>query len=101
MNSDDWALLGDADDPSHPWAILGGHGSEFDSDGMFLIGEGTEVETKGVISIDLVSSTIPPEKIEEIKLELEDDIVPAYFRINLGYVAGDGHFEIYADGIIE
>jgi hypothetical protein len=83
---DDFILCGDGTTPeSFYWAAMGVDGID-DALGISLIGEGDEVEITGNIYIDLggiVAADVILRIIDDIK-----NIVPAYFRIKLGYVTG-------------
>jgi hypothetical protein len=89
---DDWILCGDGLTPSaFYWAALGVDGVD-DGLGISLIGEGDEVEITGNIYIDLggsVAASVIDRIIEDIQ-----NIVPAYFRIKLGYVSGTTFIEL-------
>ena len=104
QSADDWILTGDGqieiDNPD--WSILGGD-AIFD-DGFSLIGDGTEVELWGNIYIDLHyginTAVLTSDQILQIVTAIQDDIVPAYFRVYLGFVPVGGGFTTYANGTI-
>lgn len=102
---DDWILVGDGLTPTEfYWAALGSDGID-DNLGISLIGEGTEIEVAGNIFIDahqgINVSTLTPDQINQIVQELKDDVVPAYYRVYIGYVNVSGQFVIYSGGTIE
>jgi phage tail-like protein len=87
-DSDDWVLIGNTISGGDYWSILGGYPDErygirlfsgTGADGMMLIGG------KGYIYIDLNSSEIPEYIIQGIRNTLIA-MVPAYFRVFLGYI---------------
>jgi hypothetical protein len=104
QSADDWIMTGDGmievDNPD--WSILGGD-VVFD-DGFSLIGDGTEIELWGNIYIDLHygihTAVLTADQIIQIVTAIQDDIVPAYFRIYLGYVPVAGGFQVYTGGTI-
>jgi hypothetical protein len=100
----DWILVGDGTTPTDfYWASMGADGIDLDL-GLDLIGEGTEIEIAGNIFIDLHegvnTDVLTAEQIAHIVTDLETDVVPAYFIVNLGYVNVTGQFIIYSGGII-
>ncbi len=96
VGSDEWIMSGDGGTPtSYFWSILGGDGIT-DDYGIRLIGESTEEIFKGVVLIDVDSSTLTADEVENLKLNIEDS-VPAYFIIYLGYISG-GSFVKYSNG---
>lgn len=98
VGTDDWILVGDGSTPTdYYWAAMGADGID-DGLGISLIGDGTEIEIKGNIYIDVDDSTLTADQVEELKQEL-DDTIPAYYRIFLGYISA-GQFITYANGII-
>ena len=100
-DADDWILVGDGLTPAtHYWAALGVDGID-DSLGISLIGEGTEVEIAGNIYIDVDNDSLTQDEVDQIVLELSEDIVPAYYIVNIGYLDGTGAFVIYSGGIIQ
>jgi len=88
---DDWILCGDGLTPSaFYWAAMGVDGID-DGLGISLIGNGDEVEITGNIYIDfgaMVLADILAQVIDDIQ-----NIVPAYFRIILGYTSGTTFIE--------
>lgn len=97
---DDWILIGDGNTPTaFYWSALGADGID-DQLGISLIGAGTEVEVAGNIYIDVDNSGLSAAEVQQIVNDLEFDIVPAYYIVNIGYVDGTGAFIIYANGII-
>lgn len=98
LDSDDWIMLGDYDDPSYYWGTMGIDGID-DSLGLALTGEGTEIVIAGNIYIDchdgINVSTLTVEQIAQIVDEIAFDVIPAYMRIYLGYIDVTGAFVIY------
>jgi hypothetical protein len=91
-DGDDWVLVGAAISGGAYWSILGGEhpGEKYgirlfsgtSADGVTLIGG------KGYIYIDLNSSEIAEDIIQGIR-ETLITMVPAYFRVFLGYIEND------------
>jgi hypothetical protein len=91
-DGDDWVLVGADISGGAYWSILGGESpggkygirlfSGTSADGVTLIGG------KGYIYIDLASPTIPDNIIQGIR-ETLISMVPAYFRVFLGYTEAD------------
>ena len=101
---DDWILVGDGLTPAaFYWAALGVDNIDLDL-GIALIGEGTEVEVAGNIFINahdgITVATLTADQVTQIVQELQDDVVPAYYIVNIGYVNTSGQFIIYSGGII-
>ena len=95
IDSADWILLaGESDDPDNYWATLGVDGID-DNLGIDLSGDFTEITEAGNIYIDTDNDSLTSDQIDQIVIELQDDIVPAYMRIYLGYVDGTGSFVLY------
>jgi len=67
--------------------------------GIDLIGAGDEIEIAGNIYIDVDNKILTYDEVEQIKLSLED-VVPAYYRVFLGYFNTSGQFIVYPNGII-
>jgi hypothetical protein len=103
VDSDDWILLGDSDDPDYYWATMGADGID-NNLGLALVGEGTEIYIAGNIYIDchygVHTPVLTAAQIAHIVLEIQYDVIPAYFIINLGYIDTGGSFVIYAGGTI-
>jgi len=98
VGTDDWILCGDGMTPSsYYWSAFGADGVDLEL-GISLIGAGTEIEVKGNIYIDIDSSVLTSDQVEELKIELADSI-PAYYRVFLGYLTGT-IFTQYANGVI-
>jgi len=95
ISGDDWILVGDGLTPSsYYWASLGC--DDIDADlGIALVGSGDEIVIAGNIYIDVDNNSLTANQIDQIRLELETDIVPAYMRIFIGYIDGTGNFIIY------
>jgi hypothetical protein len=83
---DDWILPGDGTTPTgYYWAAMGSDGID-DGLGISLIGAGDEVEITGNVYIDfgaMVTTEILAQVLDDIQ-----NIVPAYFRVILGYTSG-------------
>jgi phage tail-like protein len=67
--------------------------------GILLIGSGYEFEIAGNVYVDLGISTLTAEQVAQVIAAIANEIVPAYFRVTLGYVTA-GQFTAYAGGII-
>lgn len=89
---DDFIICGDGLCPSaYYWSAVGVDGIDDDL-GISIVGEGDEIEVLGNIYIDiggLISAAIITQVIENIKT-----IVPAYFRIILGYISAGKFVEL-------
>lgn len=89
---DDFIICGDGLCPSaYYWGAVGVDGIDDDL-GISIVGEGDEIEVLGNIYIDvggLISAAIITQVIENIKT-----IVPAYFRIILGYISAGKFVEL-------
>lgn len=105
VDTDDWILGGDGIviDSSYYWATMGADGLDLDL-GLALIGAGDEVEVAGNIYIDLhegvFTAVLTVDQITQIVTEIEDDVVPGYFRVHLGYINTTGQFIVYSGGVI-
>jgi len=99
-DSDDWILGGDGItiQATSYWATMGADGIDADL-GLSLIGLGDEIEIAGNVYIDVDSSTLTAAQVQQIVDALERDVVPAYYRVYLGYVSA-GQFIVYAGGTI-
>jgi hypothetical protein len=98
-DTDDWIWLGkEASDPSFYWATFGTDAIDDDL-GIWIVGEMDEFVVAGNIYIDLKSSTLTAQQIQDIRDALETDVAPAYYILYLGYVSA-GVFVVYANGII-
>lgn len=92
----DWILTGDGNTPpTYYWATFGGDGID-DELGMDFIGVGTEIEIAGNIYIDVDNASLTTEQIDQLVAELENNVVPAYYRIFLGYINVSDEFVTYA-----
>ena len=91
----DWILGGDGGTipPDSYYATLGIDGID-DRLGIDLLGEGNEIEIIGNIYIDVDNSALTQEQIDEMVAEITNDIIPAYFIVNLGYISA-GTFVSY------
>jgi len=95
FSGDDWILVGDGlTPPAYYWAALGADGID-DELGIALIGAGDEMEIAGNIYIDVDNDSLTAQEVENMVQELEEDIVPAYIRVILGYVNVGGQFIEY------
>lgn len=95
VTGDDFIIVGDGNTPDdYYWSVMGIDGIDLDQ-GISVIGSGDEIEIAGNIYIDVDNDSLTQEQLDKIILELEDDIAPSYYRIFLGYVDGDGNFEVY------
>lgn len=93
--NDDWIVPGDGLTPSaFYWATMGTDGVDDDL-GIAIIGEGNEIEISGNIYIDVDNDSLTSDQVDQIVLELEEDIAPAYYRIFIGYVNVSGQFITY------
>lgn len=93
-----WRFIGDGTTPTgHIYASLGGDGINTDW-GLRLGGSGSDIWDKGSVRIDVDSSTLTSDQVEELKLEIEDSI-PCYFIAYLGYLVA-GSFVSYPNGQI-
>lgn len=96
FSGDDWILVGDGETPTaYYWSTMGYDGIDTDY-GLSLIGEGDEVEIAGNIYIDVDNNSLTADEIDQIVLELETDIAPAYFQVFIGYIDVGGNFVVYA-----
>jgi len=91
-----WLVVGAADDPTDWMATVGGDGT---IGGLLLVGTGTEPELPGNVYVDVGTAGLTAAQIAALVYELELDVVPAYFRMFLGYVSG-GEFVVYPGGQI-
>ena len=93
-----WILMGSATDRSGTnWGILGADGTAI-TYGMDLVGEGAEVNTPGVTLVDVGTSGLSAAQVSEIVTTIAP-LVPAYFRLILGYLTGTT-FTAYSGGTI-
>jgi phage tail-like protein len=95
---DDWILCGDGViEAGSSFAILGGDGTA--PYGMLLVGDGTEVVVKGNVYVDchygIYTAVLTAGQIAELILQLQNDIVPAYMNVYLGYIDAGGAFALY------
>lgn len=103
--SDDWILCGDGvtGTSSDYWGSMGVDGVD-DNLGLALIGDGTEWEVKGNVYINLhyghYTAILSSDIIAEIITQIQDEVVPAYFRVYLGYIDVSGKFNLYPNGTI-
>lgn len=103
IDSSDWIMLGNSDDPDYYWGTMGVDGVD-DSLGLDLIGAGTEIVISGNIYIDchygIHTSTLTSDQIAQIVMEIAFDVIPAYYKIYLGYYDVIGAFNVYPGGTI-
>jgi len=100
---DDWILTGNGElEQSSNWAILGGDGEH--PYGMYLIGEGSEIEIPGNIYVNchfgIYTVVLTNEQVFKMVSDLKTFALPAYMRIYLGYLDESGVFIIYEGGTI-
>ena len=105
VGNDDWIITGDGLTPStFFWGTMGADGID-DELGLSLVGEGTEIEIQGNIFINahdgITVATLTAAQVDQIVSELENEVAPAYFIINIGYIDTTGAFVTYAGGIIK
>ena len=85
------------------WGTIGTDGIDMNT-GLDLWISGQELQLAGNIPIDchygIHISTLTASQISDIVLEIENDVVPAYMRVFLGYVDVSGNFITYTNGII-
>ena len=103
---DDAILCGDGIvpyDSAAYWFALGCDGLD-DGLGVRLLTDGTEVMLAGVLYIDchygIHVSTLTAAQIAKIVDELRTEIVPAYYKVYLGYIDAVGDWQYYAGGEI-
>jgi hypothetical protein len=96
FDKDDFIFAGDGLTPDdYYWAVLGTDGID-DGQGISLIGEGDEIEIAGTIYIDADNDSLTEAQLDEIELDLED-VIPAYYRVFLGYINVSNQFIIYRE----
>jgi len=96
---DDFIVCGKGNEPaSYYWAGVGGKSAALPY-GIYIYGKGIERGIKGVVSIDVDSSTLTAEEVEDLKAQLVNSI-PSYEIIVLGYMSA-GKFVVYANGVIK
>lgn len=105
IDSDDSILMAkQAADPDRYWMTLSAKDGSDDNLGIWLIGDFTEYVIAGNISIDchdgIHTAVLTAAQIFQIKVEIQDDVVPAYCAVYLGYVNASGQFIVYSGGII-
>lgn len=94
-NQADWIMLGaETSDPDVYWATMGMDGVDDDL-GIDLVGSFEELVIAGNIAIDVDNASLTSDELDNIVATLELDILPAYYRINIGYVDGGGNFVSY------
>ena len=94
VGEDDFIIVGDGLTPlGHFWSVVGGDGIATDY-GIRIVGEGTESVLKGLITIDVDNDSLTADEILQLENALAD-VVPAYYRIVLGYFNGSGDFVTY------
>ena len=86
------------------WSTERGDDTIDTSLGTWEIGFMTEYVVAGNVYINCHDGVTTPvltqSQVDQIVLELDDDIVPAYFRAYIGYVDGSGDFVTYTGGVI-
>lgn len=99
-DSAEWVWFDDGGLPyTEKWGVWDG-GIPGDEYGLLFLSNGNEMEIKGNVYIDLKTSGLSAAQIQAIRDEIEADVVPAYFRVFLGYFSG-GFWVTYPNGIIE
>jgi len=95
IGTDDFILVDDGTTPTaYYFAALGCDGLNLNL-GISLIGAGDEGEIAGNIYIDVDNSALTAAQIDQIVMELEFDISPAYYRTHIGYMDISGAFIEY------
>ena len=94
----DFIETGDAGDLNNYYATEGVDNIDLDL-GIDEIGDGTEVVFAGVFWIDTDNGSLTTEQVQMIVDNLKDDIVPAYYRIFIGYTVGSAFIK-YPNGQI-
>lgn len=97
IDDDSIVVGGLTSEPDNYWSVFGSDGVD-PNGGIFVVGAGDEVVLAGVVNIDVDSSTLTADEVDDIKEDLVDSI-PEYYRVFLGYVSG-GVFIPYANGEI-
>ena len=106
IQSDDSIEMGQTsdEDPTRYWSTEQGNDGVDDSLGTWEVGDFTEYVIAGNIYIDchegVHTAVLTSDQIEQIVVELEFDIAPAYMAIYLGYINTSGQFIVYSGGII-
>jgi len=91
----DWVLLGgESSEPDNYWSSMGVDGID-DLLGIDLLGGFDEATEPGNIYIDVDNDSLTAAEVDKLVLELEEDVVPSYFRVVLGYLDGGGNFIEY------
>jgi hypothetical protein len=80
----------------YPW-YLRGDGAAYG--GTVRVGSGLEAIVAGNVYVDVGTSGLTAEQVAQVVAQVKDDIVPAYFRVFLGYTTA-GAFTQYAGGQI-
>jgi hypothetical protein len=103
IGTSDWILCGDGISEIEYYATGGVDGID-DELGLDLIGDDTEVVIPGNVYIDchlgIFTPVLTATQISEIVIEIQDDVVPAYYRVQLGYINTSGVFTVYSGGTI-
>jgi len=105
--SDDSIEMGQtsSEDATVYWSTESGYDGADDSLGTWEIGDFTEYVIAGNVYIDchegVNTAVLTSDQIEQIVVELEFDVVPAYMKVYLGYINTLGQFIVYTGGIIE
>lgn len=94
----DWILSGDGVTENDYEATMGVDGID-DNLGIDLMGDGTEVEIPGNVYINCHEGITDPvlsvDQLKQIRAEIISDVLPAYYRLYLGYVNSSGDFVLY------
>ena len=94
----------DKEDDDVYWSTERGDDTMDTSLGTWELGFMTEYVVAGNVYINCHDGVTTPvltqSQVDQIVLELDDDVVPAYFRAYIGYVDGSGGFVTYTGGVI-
>ena len=100
-DTDEWIMFGGAEispEVDYYWGSLGTDGAD-DSLGLWLMTTGYELPIAGNVIIDAHQGVSTPVltagQIAQIVDEITSDIVPAYYRVYIGYYNGASEFVEY------
>ena len=99
IKTEDWILVGDGTTPSAYYYATMGADNIDNSLGLELFGENQDGFFYINCHLGIYVSTLTANQIAQIIEDLKDDIVPAYFRVYLGYLDTSGKFIEY--GVME
>jgi len=105
IDSDDSIeLANETTDPDYYWSTESANDGTDDELGTWELGTFSEVVITGIVCINchygVHTAVLTADEINEIKSELTEDVVPAYFEVQLGYLNASGQFIIYNNGVI-